>query len=533
MSGTVYGIDLGTTYSAIARINDFGGADIIPNYEGDQTTPSVVHFEDESNVIVGGEAKRMSVTDPDNNVALIKRSMGTDSPQEFFGTIYSPEAISAMILKELVKAANAESGSEATKVVITVPAYFGVQEREATRQAGQMAGLDVVGIIAEPVAAALSVGIAKSGEKDETILVYDLGGGTFDTTVMKVTSGKVSVVVTDGNRTLGGADWDAALTDVILEKFTADTDFGDEDPSLDDDFLSELRLETEDLKKSLTKKEKSNTLLNFNGLKQKVDVTREEFEQATEHLVAQTIEISKRTVDAAKEKDPGISIDRVILVGGSSRMPMIRAALKEKLGWDVEDSEFDFAVAKGAAIYGQAADEGVLFAEGEDEDAKEAADAAPKFYLGGASSLEVENVLSRGVGTSFVRDVNDKEGYIYFFAHANDSIPMEAEPITAYTITDNQKFVTLKIYEQAGESESEVVDDNRFLKDSDLPLAPNLPAESEIDIIATITGEGLVKLKGRDKASGNEVELEAMVTVLSAEQVEEEAAKVTGLTLRS
>lgn len=533
MNDSVYGIDLGTTYSAIARISELGAAEVISNFEGDQTTPSVVYFEGAGRAIVGGEAKRVAVTDPDNACLLIKRQMGTAYPQEFQGEVYSPEAISALILKELVSAANQESGSEVTKVVITVPAYFGVQEREATSQAGRIAGLEVVGIVTEPVAAALSIG--SRGDGVETIMVYDLGGGTFDTTIMKIGDGKVEVLAVDGNRKLGGADWDAALVDLIVEKFVAAANLGDDDPRHDEEFMIDLQLGAEEMKKSLTKRDTATIRAAYDGNKANIEVTRAEFEAATAHLVAQTVEISQRTVDIATQKDAGLEIGRVLLVGGSSRMPMVKAALKENLGWNAQDTDFDLAVAKGAAIYGQAAIEEVLNTGDQESPVEAGVDAAPRpFFPGLAATLSVQNVLSRGIGVKLVRGIDDQDGYIHFFAHANDAIPTTPDPLEAGTLVANQGFLSIQVFEQGGERESEVVADNRLLKEAELELpAKDLPVGSPIDIFVDISGEGIVTVKVTEPQSGQSLELTAAVSVLTAEQVSEETIKVSALTLRS
>lgn len=533
MSSSVYGIDLGTTYSAIARISDLGAAEIIPNFEGDQTTPSVVFFESPGSAIVGAEAKRSAIQEPENAAMLIKRHMGTEYPQIFQGETYTPEAISALILKELVTAANKESGGEASTVVITVPAYFGVQEREATRQAGTIAGLEVVGIVTEPVAAALSIGL--KGESAETIMVYDLGGGTFDTTIMALEAGKVRVIAVDGNRQLGGADWDAALVDLIVEKFMAEVDLDGEDPRHDEEFFLDIRLAAEETKKSLTKRESATVKCDFQGKKANITVTRQEFEEATKHLIAQTIEICRRTLEIGESKEPGLSVDRVLLVGGSSRMPMVRESLKRELGWDAQDTDFDLAVAKGAAIYGQAAVEEVLIVEGQSEEAAEAIaeNAAPKYYLAGAGALSITNVLSRGVGIEFSRNGDPDDNYIQFFAHSNDEIPMAPDPITAGTLVANQRSVSLKLYEQGGERESEAVADNRLMKEASLTLPEGLPKGAPVELQMHISGEGLVTLTATDPATGSSVTMEAMVSVLSEEDVAAETAKVSGITLRS
>ncbi|MBX9717711.1 MAG: Hsp70 family protein [Microbacteriaceae bacterium] len=306
MSEKVYGIDLGTTYSAIAWINDLDQAEIIRNTEGDFTTPSVAYFEESGNVVIGKQAKQVLVADPENGCALIKRHMGAAYPLEYRGNHYTPESISALILREIVDAANTETGESVNKVVITVPAYFGIQEREATKQAGEIAGLEVVGIVTEPVAAALSLGIGS--QESQTLFVYDLGGGTFDTTILKVGGGQVEVVAVDGNRMLGGADWDAALIDLIAEKFIQQAGLGDDDPRFDENFLSELQRDAEQTKQSLTKRDSATVRCRYGAADEQITVTRDEFEQATVHLVAQTLEICTRANELAQAKEPGITV---------------------------------------------------------------------------------------------------------------------------------------------------------------------------------------------------------------------------------
>lgn len=532
MSEPAYGIDLGTTYSAIARIGDLGGTEIIKNFEGDDTTPSAVYFEGPGAAIVGTEAKRVAPTAPDNACLLIKRHMGTEYPQEFQGESYTPEAISSMIIKELVNAANNQTGRSITKVVITVPAYFGVKERESTRQAGQMAGVDVIGIVTEPVAAALSIG-ARS-DKDETILVYDLGGGTFDTTIMQISNGSVKVISVDGNRELGGADWDSVLFDLVVEKFIESAELGDDDPRYDEDFALDLRLEIETLKKTLSRRESANVRVAYEGEKATIEVTRDEFEQATRHLILQTIEISERALSTALEKDSSIVIDRVLLVGGSSRMPMVKESLKEHLGWDAQDTEFDLAVAKGAAIYGQAAVDEVL-ATGDEESTPEISDDAPTraFFPGGAAKLDIVNVLSRGIGCGLVREEDHDEHFVRFLVHANDQIPCSAEPVKASAITDGQTTVKVTMYEQGGEQESDALEDNDLLKETTLELPEPIDRGDPIDVTLEVSSEGLATMVVTDATSGKSVQLEAMLSVLSKEQVAEETAKVSAMALRS
>jgi molecular chaperone DnaK len=527
VSDTVYGIDLGTTYSAIARINEFDHAEIINNLDGLPTTPSVVLFEDERNVVVGGVAKAAELVKPGDVSSLIKRRMGTRYEEEFHGNVHTPESISALILKELVSMANAELGLDVKDVVITVPAYFGTQERESTRQAGQIAGLVVRGIVTEPVAAALSLGIR--GVEPETLLVYDLGGGTFDTTVMKLAPGTVDVLVIDGNRTLGGADWDSAMVELIIERFSERTGVSPTDLKLDQGVMVDLRSEAEDAKKALTKKMSMTVRCRFEGHDEQILVTRAEFEAATAHLVTQTLDIAQRAVEAAQAKDPGLTIDKVLLVGGSAKMPMIDAALRGRLGWDPVPSDFDTAVAKGAAVYG--ASGGPEPEPGPGPGNEVLPPLEPKHFLGGATTLTVNNVLSRGIGVRFVRADSDEQ-YISFLVHANDSLPANPPTLAAQTATHNATSVTIALYEQSGERESDVPADNTKLEEKDLEI-PTLPKGSPIDITVSVTAEGLTRVMAYDPAGGKSVDLEVTVSVLSDDDVDKAKTLVSQMISKS
>lgn len=298
--------------------------------------------------------------------------------------------------------------------------------------------------------------------------------------------------------------------------------------------MIDLRLEAEGAKIALSKRESRTIRLAFEGSKATVEISRAEFEEATEHLLGQSVEIAERTVELAKQKDPDIVVDRVLLVGGSSRMPQVRRALSERLGWDSEDTEFDLAVAKGAAIYGQAAVDEIIITGDEESPVGISEDAAPRPFLpGAAASLSVQNVLSRSIGVKFVRSADDDEGYIGFFAHANDSIPMDLDPIEARTVVDDQTSVKVKMFEQAGERESEVVADNRLMTEAELKLPNGLPAGSPVNMLPLISSEGLVTLVATDGVSGESIELRGHVSVLSEEEVAAEASKVDALTLRS
>jgi len=348
-TGRVFGIDLGTTYSAIAYIDETGRPTVCRNDNNAETTPSVVQFETPTNVVVGEAAKQSAFIDADSVVSLIKRQMGEDREYEFHGVVHTPESISALILRRLATDATNYTSGPVEQVVISVPAYFGARQKEATYQAGLIAGLDVVGILPEPVAAAVHYDLTKGGA-DKTVLVYDLGGGTFDTTVIHVGASEITVVCTDGDTNLGGADWDGRLRDHLLDRFVAQA-APPESPEDDAEFLQEVANKAEEVKKQLSVQESRPVQLRFAGAAARIEVTRAEFETMTKDLLDRTIEIVRRTLQIMQERSPGATIDEVLLVGGSTRMPMVSDRLAEEFGWDPKLHEPELAVAKGAAIF--------------------------------------------------------------------------------------------------------------------------------------------------------------------------------------
>ena len=359
----IFGIDLGTTYSAVGYIDDTGRAAVTRNSAGDDTTPSVVYFENESNVVVGKVAKETAGLYPDQVVSLIKREMGDREYQRtFFGIEHTPPSISAIILSALARDAESTTHEKVSDVVITVPAYFGLLEKDATRNAGEIAGLNVIGIVPEPVAAALQYGV--SGSADGTVfLVYDLGGGTFDVSLIRMTEDSVEVLTVGGDHRLGGADWDEKLFDYILSQ--AIEQGGDESLRDDEAMLQDLRTLAEKTKQDLSTAEAKTLIVRYTGTPIKITVTREQFEELTTDLLDETIRITARTLAEAEQRYPGITnqISEVLLVGGSTKMPAVNQALRREFGWAPKLADPDLAVAKGAALY--AAGQTVRFIEHE------------------------------------------------------------------------------------------------------------------------------------------------------------------------
>ena len=345
--GKYIGIDLGTTFSCMAYIDENGNPTVIPNSEGENTTPSNVLFEDGS-AIVGKEAKSQSILEPFNFEQFVKRHMGE---RDYFfttksGEKYTPEDVSAIILSKMKKDAEEYLGDSVDGAVITVPAYFNEAQKIATIDAGKIAGLDVLAIINEPTAAALAFGISKGSKKAQTIMVYDLGGGTFDVTVMRFDTDNITVLATAGDRKLGGYDFDNKIIEDVISKAKSQGIDIQSDPVARQD----LQLKAEEAKKALSAKEKTNIMLNVNGRPFKYTITRDEFVDMAEPLLFRTASSMENACDEA-----GIEysdLDKILLVGGSTRMPVVRDAIEEET--EIKPSAEvhpDEAVAIGAAYH--------------------------------------------------------------------------------------------------------------------------------------------------------------------------------------
>lgn len=464
MNNLVFGIDLGTTYSCISYIDEYGKAVVLKNSDGDHTTPSVVMVESQDNIIVGTEAKRSIEIEPDKTVQFIKRKMGKENDTVTLnGTEYHAPEISSMILKKLVKDANEElrqtgvlkDGESIKDVVITCPAYFGMNERQATKTAGELAGLNVLNIINEPTAAAISYGV--SGEsRNETVLVYDLGGGTFDITVMKIDGNDISVICTGGDDQLGGKDWDEALMDYVTGRYEEENG---EDLSEDPETVASLYVDVETWKKALTSREKVNISVNGPAGRFREELTREKYEELTGDLLNRTKNLLDDVLATAEKQGYPISkIDKVLLVGGSSRMPQVAAMIEKDYHVTPMLADPDEAVAKGAAVYagnekaysdfviGEAARQGKTVEEITDENLV-TGELTMKYARsggGGQMRISITNVLSRTYG---IAAYNDKDVLvIYNMLMINDKLPA-TKTKTFYTYEDNQTGLNLKIYE--------------------------------------------------------------------------------------
>ena len=351
--GKIIGIDLGTTNSCVA-VMEGGEAVVIANAEGNRTTPSVVGFAKDGERLVGQVAKRQAVANHNRTISSIKREMGTDYKVNIDGKQYSPQEVSAMILTKLKADAEAYLGQNVTQAVITVPAYFSDSQRQATKDAGKIAGLDVLRIINEPTAAALAYGLDKDENKNQKIIIYDLGGGTFDVSILEIGDGVFEVLATAGNNRLGGDDFDKKLIDYIIADFKSKEGI---DLSRDNMAMQRIKEAAEKAKIELSGVTKTNVNLPFITMRDgaplhiDLDITKAKFDQLTSDLVEMTMKPLNQAI-----KDAGISmndISKVILVGGSTRIPAVVEAVKKATGKEpYKGINPDECVAIGAAIQG-------------------------------------------------------------------------------------------------------------------------------------------------------------------------------------
>jgi molecular chaperone DnaK (HSP70) len=550
----VFGIDLGTTYSAIAYVDETGRTTVCRNNDNAETIPSVVYFENESNVVVGSIAKESATTESERVVSLIKREMGTTAVFDFDGKTHTPESISALVLRQLAQDAAEYTGGAVKKAVITVPAYFGMLERDATKNAGKIAGLDVIGIVPEPVAAALHYE-ATTGAQDKTVLVYDLGGGTFDTTVIRVSENEIDVVCTDGDDRLGGADWDARLRDHLLAAFAEQVPPGT-DPEDDSEFVQSLGAIAENTKKQLSKVESRPVALRGAGAGARIDVTRAQFEEMTKDLLDKTVDIVRRTLETLEKKAPGSTIDEVLLVGGSTSMPAVGERLQAEFGWDPKLHDPHLAVAKGAALYALGR---VVHREQEeareqasspaDADAR-AADAVQDLEartgisaktLSNLAEKETRNVLPKAFGVKLVDtgvpdwERNEDRFYVEHLVFANDPLPTGKRELVARTVSEGQREIEVELYEQSGAVRGSAMTENKLLNEGNKTISdlPSLPKGSPVAIVMEVDDEGLLEVEATDQTTGKKVNINVKVSVMSTEQVEQATSVVSALTVSS
>ena len=480
------GIDLGTTNSVIATMEG-GEATVIANAEGHRTTPSVVAFAKDGEVLVGEVAKRQAITNPDRTIQSVKRNVGTDWSIELDGKAYTAQEISARILQKLKRDAEAFLGAPVTEAVITVPAYFGDAQRQATKEAGTIAGLEVLRIINEPTAAALAYGLDK-GAHDETILVFDLGGGTFDVSVLEIGEGVFEVKSTAGDTQLGGDDWDQAIIDWLVTEFKNENGV---DLSADPMALQRLKEGAEKAKIELSSAQQTEINLPFitasdaGPLHLQKNLARSEFQKMTEDLVERTKKPFKQAL-----KDSGLDVsklDHFILVGGSTRMPAIQELVQELTGKEPHKGvNPDEVVAAGAALQA-----GVL-------------------------KGDVKDILLLDV-TPLTLGIETKGAVSTKMIERNTTIPTRKSQIFT-TDGDNQPEVEINVLQ----GEREMSSDNKSLgrfKLTGIPPAPR--GTPQIDVTFDIDANGIVSVSAKDLGTGKSQEMTITGgTALSGDEID-------------
>jgi molecular chaperone DnaK len=466
-SNEILGIDLGTTNSAFA-VMEGGDPEIVTNDEGDRTTPSVVAFTDDER-LVGKPAKNQAVQNPDRTVESIKRHMGEENYDiETDGETFTPEEISAAILQKIKRDAEEYLGDDVEKAVITVPAYFSDRQRQATKDAGEIAGFEVERIINEPTAASMAYGL--DDESDQTVLVFDLGGGTFDVSILELGGGVYEVVATNGDNDLGGDDWDQAIVDHLAEEFENEHGF---DLREDRQALQRLTEAAEEAKIELSSRKETEINLPFitatdsGPIHLEQSLTRATFESLTDDLIERTVGPTEQALDdGGYEKE---DIDEVILVGGSTRMAQVREQVEELVGQEPKKNvNPDEVVALGAAIQG-----GVL-------------------------SGDVDDIVLLDV-TPLSLGIEVKGGLFERLIEKNTTIPTEESKIFT-TAADNQTAVQVRVFQ----GEREIAEENERLGEFQLAGIPPAPAGTpQIEVTFDIDENGIVSVAAEDQGSGS------------------------------
>ena len=530
----ILGIDLGTTYSCVSYVDSSGKPVVLKNCEGELTTPSVVFFESKDSVVVGTPAKESAKLYPHEVVSFAKRSIGqVGAVWRIHDADRTPEEVSSYILRKLVNDAvdvlrsenKLEPDETIRDVVITCPAYFGLNEREATRKAGEIAGLNVVNIINEPTAAAITYGMADANA-DELVLVYDLGGGTFDITMIDIQPGIVKVVCTGGDHMLGGKLWDDRVIEYIAKEFATQT--GNTEDILEDaETLQELALSAERAKKMLSAREKAPIGINYKGERARIELTRDRFDALTADLLERTIQLTYQMLEEAERKGYKPSyVGEILLVGGSSRMPQIMKRIKAEFSAPAKIYDPDESVAKGAALYAnrQAFFNEVLELTSErtgktleqiqadinrgKTDIKtlagqvELSEETPRKI----AEVDIINVTSRSFGTIAYENAGADEPrqVLYNMILKNTELPATMLQ-RFFTVVPEQKIVSIRVLESIATERHASPEEGTEIGETVLELPEGLPVASPLEIEFRLNEAGFLELRATELVQGRDV----------------------------
>lgn len=527
---TYFGIDLGTTYSCIACVKGGGEAAVLSNSESEQTTPSVVFFENADNVVVGNSAKEELRAGSEKAIARAKQFMGTNQSYEGYRPeALSPQEISAFVLRKLVQDAAAQVDGDVSNVVITCPAYFGLDAKAATQQAGELAGLKVHYVIPEPVAAAYYY--ATRGEiKDKTLLVYDLGGGTFDVTVIRADEKEIREVCIEGDARLGGDDWDGAVANWFAEKLARECRKDADEVAEDDETMQALLAAAETAKKQLSSKEATKVRVLSAFGQMKIDFTRKQFDEITNDLLDKTLQLTRDVVANARERHGTTSIDEVLLVGGSTFMPQVEKNLRATLAdiglgnVPVKRADPHLAVAKGAAWYAhKCAVDGevkqkIAEATGQQASAIQIENVATSVrgeaerHVAGERGIQlsdvkkmtqqrIRNVTPKTFGLEVVTDDEGQNLAIFNLIMTDTEVPHEKTD-TIKTLHPGQTGVIVQCRESTSRDELCPLDEGTPIGDGiPVEFGRPLPKGTPVDIQFNLSADGLLSVTATERST--------------------------------
>ena len=529
---TYFGIDLGTTYSCIACVKGGGEATVLSNSESEQTTPSVVYFENADNVVVGNPAKEELRAGSEKAIARAKQFMGTDKSYEGYRPeALTPQEISAYVLRKLVQDAAAQVDGEVSDVVITCPAYFGLDAKAATQQAGELAGLKVHYVIPEPVAAAYYYATSREGSEGKTLLVYDLGGGTFDVTVIRSDATEIREVCIEGDARLGGDNWDSAVANWLAEELARACGKNADEVAEHDETMQVLLEAAETAKKQLSSKEATKVRVLSELGQMRIDLTRKQFDEITSKLLDKTLKLTRDVVANARERHGIESIDEVLLVGGSTFMPQVKASLRATLAdlglGDVPVKRADphLAVAKGAAWYAhKCAIDGEVKQKIAEETGQQATaiqiENVPASVRGEAeryvagqrgihlSSVKkmteqrIRNVTAKTFGVKIATDDEGRNFEIGNLIMVDTEVPHEASD-TLKTLFDGQSAVDVECMESTSRDTECPLDEGTPIGSAiRVEFGSPLPQHTPIDIQFRLSADGLLSVTATERSTG-------------------------------